>query len=92
MQLSLHKAISNADEAAVTKLIDAVADLEALDEGGWTPLHNAAAKGFDSIIQKLLAAGAKVDSEIQHHNSKPRSLVLGCYLLRCMWLPLLDKL
>ena len=39
-------------------LLDVGADLEAKIEGGWTPLHTAAAKGFPAAVQAPMDPGA----------------------------------
>ena len=47
-------------KARVQVKLDTGADVMARDEGGWTPLHFAAASGNPATIQPLLAAGVNV--------------------------------
>jgi ankyrin repeat protein len=44
--------------AMVTELIDHGADVNATQQGGWTPLHQAAAHGQVDLVQMLLSTGA----------------------------------
>ena len=45
--------------AAVARaLLDAGADVNARQQGGWTPLHGAAQNGATATVDRLLAAGA----------------------------------
>ena len=37
-------------------------DIDAVDEDGWTALHHAALNGDVSEVERLLAAGAKIDA------------------------------
>ena len=59
----LHKAANLSDNPTViTLLLQAGADVHARDNGGNTPLHNAAANENPAIAQLLLNAGANVNS------------------------------
>jgi ankyrin repeat protein len=42
-------------------LVDLGADVNAIGEHGWAPLHGAAYKGIDPIVQLLVEKGAKMD-------------------------------
>ena len=59
---SLHEAAKHSDVAAIKKLLDADADVNAKDDEGWTPLHWAALQGNEDTVRTLLAGGAKVDT------------------------------
>lgn len=47
---------------AVTLLLDAGADVHAADEAGNTALHGAANRGANSVVEQLLAHGARLDA------------------------------
>lgn len=64
----LHMACANGVYDAVVWLINMKADVNATDMGLHTPLHNAALKGFPTITQVLLAAGA--DPRLANHRSE----------------------
>ena len=55
---SLHDAARNGHDACVRAFIDAGADLNAVDEYGFTPLHWVAWTDHDAVVLGLLAAGA----------------------------------
>jgi ankyrin repeat protein len=57
---ALHLAARTNDEHVVELLINAGADLNALNMHQGTPLHNASRDGSAEIVQMLLIAGAKV--------------------------------
>ncbi|KAG8348807.1 putative Ankyrin repeats (3 copies) putative Ankyrin repeat [Trypanosoma vivax] len=38
-------------------------DLDAIDSGGWTPLHYAAERGFFAIAERLVQEGANVNAK-----------------------------
>jgi ankyrin repeat protein len=44
-----------------TLLVELGADVNAVGEHGWTPLHGAAYKGMDRTVQLLVDKGARVD-------------------------------
>jgi uncharacterized protein len=60
----LHSAVAQRDEEQAlrmaTLLLKYKADVNAAQHSGWTPLHQAAAHGFDRLVQVLLAEGADV--------------------------------
>lgn len=62
----LHSACACADEVAAHRmtaaLLAAGADPNVAQEGGWTPLHQAAAQGRLAIIEMLLDRGAEAGS------------------------------
>jgi hypothetical protein len=49
--------------AAMQILIDHGADVNAVDGAGLTPLHGAAQKGLDEVVQYLADHGAKLDTK-----------------------------
>ena len=55
---SLRDAARNGHDACVRAFIDAGADLNAVDEYGFTPLHWVAWTDHDAVVLGLLAAGA----------------------------------
>ena len=54
----LHLAAHDHDNKLVAALIQHKADVNALDEDGWGPLHVAVLSGNDEATQLLLEAGA----------------------------------
>ena len=58
----LHSAVANADTdvslAIARRLLDAGADPDARQAGGWTPIHSAAAHGRLPLTRLLLERGA----------------------------------
>jgi ankyrin repeat protein len=54
----LHSAAAGRSAEVVRQLVEAGADPNARQAGGWTPLHAAAINGDDDIVDILLAAGA----------------------------------
>ncbi len=56
----LHLAIVKKQEGSLVTLLDLGADLESLDEAGFTPLDQAAISGETKMAQILLDRGAKV--------------------------------
>lgn len=60
---ALHAAIAlSGSEETVKLLLDAGADPNAVQAGGFTPLHQAAAAGKAGIIELLLRHGARADA------------------------------
>ena len=59
----LHAAIAlGGSMETIRLLLDAGADVNAIQAGGFTPLHQAAAAGKQEIVQMLLDHGARKDS------------------------------
>ena len=59
----LHAAIAlSHSEEAVGLLLDAGADVNATQAGGFTPLHQAAAAGKAELVKLLLSRGARTDA------------------------------
>jgi ankyrin repeat protein len=62
----LHSAVARAPEDAVAVnvrlLVGARADVNATQQGGYTPLHQAADRGHEQVVKLLLAAGARRDA------------------------------
>lgn len=67
---ALHLAIDSSEiaaiEAIMTLLLQDHADARATSDGGWTPLHNAAQKGFTPVVELLLEAGAHVNARLSN--------------------------
>jgi len=53
---------SPSGEAAVKVLLDAGADINAVNEADFTPLHGAAYRGLNEIVQILVDRGANIDA------------------------------
>lgn len=59
---ALHAAIALGDsEETIRLLLEANADVNAVQAGGFTPLHQAAAAGRADLVRLLLANGARTD-------------------------------
>jgi uncharacterized protein len=59
---ALHAAIALGDsEETIRLLLEAGADVNAVQAGGFTPLHQAAAAGRADLVRLLLANGARAD-------------------------------
>lgn len=43
------------------RLIERGADVNAVNDGGWTPLHHAIEKGHENVVRMLIGAGANVN-------------------------------
>ena len=65
----LHKAVVEAKFAAVQLLLDAGADVSALDSKGYSPLQLAAAGGAPLMVEALLIAGAVANPQEEEHRS-----------------------
>jgi hypothetical protein len=59
----IHVVARNGDLAGVQALLDAGVDVNAKDEGGWTPLHRAAFAGHKEIAELLIDNGAEVNAK-----------------------------
>ena len=60
---TLHVAAVHArDPAVITALVQAGADVNARDDSGHTPLHEAARSGIATVVRALLEEGAEVDA------------------------------
>ena len=58
---ALHAALAGRQTRIAKILLDAGADANARQHGGWTPLHSAAASGDREAIDLLVARGAKAE-------------------------------
>ncbi|KAJ7183300.1 ankyrin repeat-containing domain protein, partial [Mycena filopes] len=52
---------SSGSTEIVRFLIDKQAEVDLVDNSGWTPLHIAVSAGHDEIVQELVGAGADVN-------------------------------
>lgn len=62
-EISLHDAAWWGDKPAVERLIAQGADVNAKDDGGWTPLHWAAGRHDEQVAELLIAKGADVNAK-----------------------------
>ncbi|KAJ7173958.1 ankyrin repeat-containing domain protein [Mycena crocata] len=58
---ALHWAASSGATDIVRFLVDKQAEVDVVDNSGWTPLHIAVSAGHDEIVQELVGAGADVN-------------------------------
>jgi len=65
-QFSLNEAVRLNDIVLVKALIDGGADVNAEDELGETPLHDAAVRGYGAISMLLIEQGADVNARDMH--------------------------
>jgi len=69
--------------ATVQLAVELGADVGAMNEDGLTALHAAAAKGADTVVQFLIAKGAKIDVRDKYQRT-PLSIAAGA---RLPWIP-----
>lgn len=55
----LHSAVASGDLGVVEALLRSGVDVDARQAGGFTPLMGAAAQGVSTMVERLLAAGAR---------------------------------
>lgn len=61
MLTELHCAALDGNLKCVQHLLNAGADVNAVDEGGCTPLHVAAERGYEAVVNLLLEKGASIE-------------------------------
>ena len=59
---ALLQAAESGDAARVRELIEAKADIETVDEEGWTPLLHACSQGHEACVLPLIKAGASLSA------------------------------
>jgi len=76
LHCALSRPIANGDKRRdlVQLLLDAGADVNAASEEGETPFYIACSKGLESVVEKMLECGAKVDG----NSVKKLPLVAAC--------------
>jgi ankyrin repeat protein len=83
LTLPIHLAARTGDVECLSCLVYYGADLCAMDENGWTPMHHAAFHNYDAIIHYLVSTSRQL-LEIETHNKKKSTPVLlaaknGCF-------------
>ena len=73
--MPLHAAIAGTRDDLTVLLLDAGANINAQDGGGWTPIHLAAHGGSLSLVRTLLARGAD-PSIVNHDGDSPLDTAL----------------
>ena len=63
--ISIREAVKTGNIEAVKQHLDAGADVNAKGKYGRTPLHYAASRGLNKIIELLIARGADVNTKIE---------------------------
>ena len=61
--ISIHIAAINGDIEAIKQHLAAGTDVNAKNDGGYTPLHYAAFNGHKEIVELLIAKGADVNAK-----------------------------
>lgn len=61
--MTIHEAASRGHAETVAQLLDRGADVNAMDERGWTPLHLAARRGNTETAALLLDSGADINAK-----------------------------
>ncbi|KAJ7220292.1 ankyrin repeat-containing domain protein, partial [Mycena pura] len=56
-------------------LIDKEAEVDLVDNSGWSPLHIAVSAGHDAVVQELVGAGADVTKK----NNKGITPLYACH-------------
>eukprot|EP01090_Pellita_catalonica_P022028 TRINITY_DN8417_c0_g1_i1.p1 TRINITY_DN8417_c0_g1~~TRINITY_DN8417_c0_g1_i1.p1 ORF type:complete len:681 (+),score=134.76 TRINITY_DN8417_c0_g1_i1:57-2099(+) len=87
---ALHHAASSNAVAAVQRLIELNADINAVDKGGFSALHHAAFNDSYESMQYLLSKGAKLNLKDSEEGSTPLILAAFGGFERCVRL-LLDN-
>ena len=62
-QANIHRAAKTGHVLLTELLIAKGADVNARDEGGWTPLIHASENGHFQVVDLLIQAGGEVDSQ-----------------------------
>ena len=57
----MHQAASRGNAAAIQRLLDSGAHINAQEVGGMTPMHIAASRGHGNVVNLLKRRGAKID-------------------------------
>lgn len=65
----LHWAVMSGDYQTTLDLIETGSDVNACDEGGWTPLITASSAGYSHIVDALLEAGAKASCKTKENRT-----------------------
>ena len=65
---------------AVKYLLLAGADVNAADKDGFTPMHGAATRGANSIVQLLYDKGARLDAKSKEEGWTPWTMANGVML------------
>ncbi|KAL1846327.1 hypothetical protein Daus18300_014290 [Diaporthe australafricana] len=67
---ALHLAVDSTDTTHTGEIMKLLlhyqANVHAVSDGGWTPLHNAAQKGLTSVVERLLEAGASINARLSN--------------------------
>ena len=63
LDISIHKAAEEGNIVAVKQHLAAGTNVNVKDEGGWTPLHNAALARHEEIVELLIANGADLNAK-----------------------------
>ena len=64
--IDIHQAAADGNIKAIKQHLAAGKDVNAPDRNGWTPLHYAALKDREEIIELLIAKGANVNAKSVH--------------------------
>lgn len=74
---SLHEAARNGDIAQVQSHFLRGANIDEIDEDGFTPLHLAASGGHKGVAEMLIASGANVNANSRQDRSTPLHNAVG---------------
>ena len=72
----LHEAVSSNDEERILAILSKNPDLEAKDESGYTPLHLAASKSTEEIVNLLNQSGADIEAQNNNNGCRPLHMAL----------------
>lgn len=56
------------------------ADVNGANNGGFTPLHRAAVRGADSIVELLVSRGARLDEKTQKERCTAPAIAKGVFM------------
>jgi hypothetical protein len=82
----LHSALAGSDPEIVLLLLDAGADVNAVQADGYTPLHEAAQNGDQAMAERLVATGADPRARLDDGSTPADSARTAGHVVLADWL------